>query len=116
MRSPVPGNVSHPDLTCGHQDPAPSDLSPENRALADEVINRKGETRAQVRCYIEECVTELSTKTCDVLLTHGLGTRSGEPTSTRSSTDSTPLSQQFEVVPLADQLFMMLLWGKLVGM
>ena len=51
------------------------DLSPENRALVDEVINKEGVTCVQVSCYTEEGVMELKTKACDALLAHRVGNK-----------------------------------------
>ena len=51
------------------------DLSPENRALVDEVINKEGVICVQVSCYTEEGVMELKTKACDALLAHRVGNK-----------------------------------------
>lgn len=46
------------------------DLTPENRALVDEVLNAEGVLNVQVSCYTEEGVMELKNKACDALLQH----------------------------------------------
>ncbi|CCL98715.1 uncharacterized protein FIBRA_00719 [Fibroporia radiculosa] len=46
------------------------DLSPENRALVEEVINGEGVMHVQVSCYTDEGVMELKNKACDALLEH----------------------------------------------
>ena len=51
------------------------DLSPENRALVDEIINMDSVTCVQVSCYTEEGVMELKTKACDALLAHRVGNK-----------------------------------------
>lgn len=51
------------------------DLSPENRVLVDEIINKEGVTCVQVSCYTEEGVMELKTKACDALLAHRVGNK-----------------------------------------
>jgi len=51
------------------------DLSPDNRALVDEVVNKEGVTCVQVSCYTEEGVMELKTKACDALLAHRVGNK-----------------------------------------
>jgi len=51
------------------------DLSPESRALVDEIINKEGVICVQVSCYTEEGVMELKTKACDALLAHRVGSK-----------------------------------------
>jgi len=51
------------------------DLSPENRVLVDEIINKEGVICVQVSCYTEEGVMELKTKACDALLAHRVGNK-----------------------------------------
>lgn len=46
------------------------DLSPENRALVEEIINAEDVMNVQVSCYTDEGVMELKTKACDALLEH----------------------------------------------
>jgi nucleolar GTP-binding protein len=46
------------------------DLSPENRALVDEILNSEGVLNVQVSCYTDEGVMELKNKACDALLEH----------------------------------------------
>ncbi|OSX65869.1 hypothetical protein POSPLADRAFT_1165885 [Postia placenta MAD-698-R-SB12] len=46
------------------------DLSPENRALVEEIINSEGAMHVQVSCYTDEGVMELKNKACDALLEH----------------------------------------------
>ncbi|KAH8107631.1 GTP binding protein 4 [Cristinia sonorae] len=46
------------------------DLSAENRALVDEIINGEGILNVQVSCYTDEGVMELKNKACDALLEH----------------------------------------------
>jgi nucleolar GTP-binding protein len=51
------------------------DLTPEARALVDEIINTEGVICVQVSCYSEEGVMELKTKACDALLAHRVGNK-----------------------------------------
>lgn len=51
------------------------DLSPENRALVDEIINSEGVRHVQVSCYTDEGVMELKNKACDALLEHRVDTK-----------------------------------------
>ncbi|TCD67314.1 Nucleolar GTP-binding protein 1 [Steccherinum ochraceum] len=51
------------------------DLSPENRALVDEVINGEGVLNVQTSCYTDEGVMELKNKACDALLEHRVDTK-----------------------------------------
>ncbi|KAF9792521.1 P-loop containing nucleoside triphosphate hydrolase protein [Thelephora terrestris] len=51
------------------------DLSPENRVLVDEIINKDGVICIQVSCHTEEGVMELKTKACDALLAHRVGNK-----------------------------------------
>ena len=46
------------------------DLSPENRALVDEIINGENVHHVQVSCYTDEGVMELKNTACDALLQH----------------------------------------------
>lgn len=46
------------------------DLSPENRALVDEVISAEGVQHVQTSCYTDEGVMDLKNKACDALLEH----------------------------------------------
>lgn len=46
------------------------DLTPENRALVDEIINAEGALNVQTSCYTDEGVMELKNKACDALLEH----------------------------------------------
>ncbi|KAH9932541.1 P-loop containing nucleoside triphosphate hydrolase protein [Fomitopsis serialis] len=46
------------------------DLSPENRALVDEIISAEDVMNVQVSCYTDEGVMELKNKACDALLEH----------------------------------------------
>lgn len=46
------------------------DLTPENRALVQEIIDAEGVSSVQVSCYSEEGVMELKNKACDALLAH----------------------------------------------
>ncbi|KZT65341.1 P-loop containing nucleoside triphosphate hydrolase protein [Daedalea quercina L-15889] len=47
-----------------------NDLSPENRAMVEEIINAEGVMHVQVSCYTDEGVMELKNKACDALLEH----------------------------------------------
>ena len=51
------------------------DLTPENRALVDEIINSEDVLNVQVSCYSEEGVMELKNKACDTLLQHRVDTK-----------------------------------------
>ena len=51
------------------------ELSPENRVLVDEIINKEGVICIQVSCYTEEGVMELKTKACDALLAQRVGNK-----------------------------------------
>jgi len=51
------------------------DLSPENRAFVDEIINSEGVLNVQVSCYTDEGVMELKNKACDALLQHRVDTK-----------------------------------------
>lgn len=51
------------------------DLTPENRALVDEIINSEGVQNVQVSCYSDEGVMELKNKACDTLLQHRVDTK-----------------------------------------
>lgn len=51
------------------------DLSPENRALVEEIINGDGVLNVQVSCYTDEGVMELKNKACDALLEHRVETK-----------------------------------------
>lgn len=51
------------------------DLSPENRALVDEIINSEGVLNVQVSCYTDEGVMELKNKACDALMEHRVDTK-----------------------------------------
>ncbi|KAF7797295.1 hypothetical protein EIP86_008490 [Pleurotus ostreatoroseus] len=51
------------------------DLTPENRALVDEIINSEGVLNVQVSCYSEEGVMELKNKACETLLQHRVDTK-----------------------------------------
>ncbi|KAI0088068.1 P-loop containing nucleoside triphosphate hydrolase protein [Irpex rosettiformis] len=46
------------------------DLTPENRAFVDEIINSPEVLNVQVSCYTDEGVMELKNKACDALLQH----------------------------------------------
>ena len=46
------------------------DLSPENRAMVEEIVNAEGVMNVQVSCYTDEGVMELKNKACDALLEH----------------------------------------------
>ena len=46
------------------------DLTPENRALVDEIISAPEVQHVQVSCYTDEGVMELKNKACDALLQH----------------------------------------------
>ena len=46
------------------------DLSPENRALVDEIIASEGVLSVQTSCYSDEGVMDLKNKACDALLEH----------------------------------------------
>ncbi|KAL4244133.1 Nucleolar GTP-binding protein 1 [Abortiporus biennis] len=46
------------------------DLTPENRALVEEIINAEGVLSVQTSCYTDEGVMELKNKACDALLEH----------------------------------------------
>ncbi|KAL6301282.1 GTP binding protein 4 [Sparassis latifolia] len=51
------------------------DLSPDNRALVEEIINSDGALHVQVSCYTDEGVMELKNKACDALLEHRVDTK-----------------------------------------
>ena len=51
------------------------DLTPENRALVDEIITAPGVLNVQVSCYTDEGVMELKNKACDALLQHRVDTK-----------------------------------------
>ena len=51
------------------------DLSPESRALVDEIISSDNVHHIQVSCYSEEGVMELKNKACDALLSHRVETK-----------------------------------------
>ena len=51
------------------------DLSPENRAFVDEIINAEGVLNVQTSCYTDEGVMELKNKACDALLEHRVETK-----------------------------------------
>ncbi len=51
------------------------DLTPENRALVDEIITAEGVLNVQVSCYTDEGVMELKNKACDALLQHRVDTK-----------------------------------------
>ncbi|KAH9839029.1 P-loop containing nucleoside triphosphate hydrolase protein [Rhodofomes roseus] len=46
------------------------DISPESRAMVEEIINSEGVMHVQVSCYTDEGVMELKNKACDALLEH----------------------------------------------
>lgn len=46
------------------------DLTPENRACVDEILNMSDVLNVQVSCYTDEGVMELKNKACDALLEH----------------------------------------------
>jgi nucleolar GTP-binding protein len=46
------------------------DLSADNRALVDEILNAPDVQNVQISCYSDEGVMELKTKACDALLAH----------------------------------------------
>lgn len=46
------------------------DLSPETRAMVEEIVNSDGIRHVQVSCYTDEGVTTLKTSACDALLEH----------------------------------------------
>ncbi len=51
------------------------DLTPENRAMVDDIINSEGVLNIQVSCYSDEGVMELKNKACDALLEHRVDTK-----------------------------------------
>jgi len=51
------------------------DLSPENRALVQEIMDKEDVQCVQVSCYSEEGVMELKNKACDALLAHRVETK-----------------------------------------
>lgn len=51
------------------------DLSPENRALVQEIMDTEDVQCVQVSCYSEEGVMELKNKACDALLAHRVETK-----------------------------------------
>lgn len=51
------------------------DLTPENRAFVDEILNSEGVLNVQVSCYTDEGVMELKNKACDALLQHRVDTK-----------------------------------------
>jgi nucleolar GTP-binding protein len=51
------------------------DLTPENRAFVDEILNGEGVLNVQVSCYTDEGVMELKNKACDALLQHRVDTK-----------------------------------------
>ena len=51
------------------------DLSPENRAMVEEIINGEGVLNVQVSCYTDEGVMELKNKACDALLEYRVDTK-----------------------------------------
>ena len=46
------------------------DLTPENRALVDEITSQEDVTLVQVSCYTDEGVNTVKTVACDTLLAH----------------------------------------------
>jgi nucleolar GTP-binding protein len=46
------------------------DLTPDNRALVQEIIDSEGVSYVQVSCYSDDGVMELKNKACDTLLAH----------------------------------------------
>lgn len=46
------------------------DLTPENRALVDQIINNETVQCVQVSCHSDEGVMDLKVKACDALLAH----------------------------------------------
>jgi nucleolar GTP-binding protein len=51
------------------------DLTPENRALVQEIIDSEGVQHVQVSCYSEEGVMDVKNKACDALLAHRVDTK-----------------------------------------
>ncbi|KAH7928919.1 P-loop containing nucleoside triphosphate hydrolase protein [Leucogyrophana mollusca] len=51
------------------------DLTPDNRALVQEIIDKEDVTCVQVSCYSEEGVMDLKNKACDALLAHRVDTK-----------------------------------------
>ncbi|KAI0697285.1 GTP binding protein 4 [Cytidiella melzeri] len=51
------------------------DLSPENRAFVDAILNTEGVLNVQVSCYTDEGVMELKNKACDALLQFRVDTK-----------------------------------------
>ena len=51
------------------------DLTPENRALVDEIINSEGVASIQTSCYTDEGVMDLKNKACDSLLEYRVDTK-----------------------------------------
>lgn len=52
-----------------------ADLSPENRALVDEIINTEDVRYVETSCYTDEGVMDLKNKACDALLEHRVETK-----------------------------------------
>jgi len=46
------------------------DLSPESRAIVDEIVNAEDVTLVQVSCHTDEGVMDLKSTACDALLAH----------------------------------------------